>query len=158
MDHDIESFWADCCAARPELNPAGPYTVKTYGNTAELADRLLALICAGDKTGTFAVEWEFEADPETIPKEGDHVVVLDGRGAPGCLYRIDSVVKLPFNEITEAHVACEGPTMRALEPWQKMHWAYWTRVLDGTGHQPAEDMPVLIQNFTVLYPPVTADD
>ena len=46
----------------------------------------------------------------------------------------------------------------SMEPWKKMHWAYWTRVLDGTGHQPTENMPVLIQNFTVLYPTLPADD
>ena len=156
MHQDIDSFWAACCAARPELEADAPYTVKSYGNTPEMADRLLELIRAGEKTGTFAVEWEFEADPTTIPRAGDLVIVLDGSGTPGCLYRIDSVVGLPFNEITEAHIACEGRPMRALEPWRKVHWAYFTRVLEGTDHEPAEDMPVLIQNFTVLYPELTA--
>ena len=152
MDEELKAFWAQCCAARPDLDPAQTYSVKTYGNTAEMADLLLGLIRAGDKTGTFAVEWEFVDAPDAAPRAGDHVIVLDGNGDPGCLYRIDSVLKLPFNEITEQHIACEGPTMRVLEPWKKMHWAYWTRVLDGTPYAPAEDMPVLVQNFTVLYP------
>jgi uncharacterized protein YhfF len=152
MNAQIVQFWNTCCEALPDLAADTPYTVKTYGNTEEMADLLLALIRDGDKTGTFAVDWEFENQPETTPREGDHVIVVDGRGAPGCLYRIDSVQRLPFNQITEAHVACEGPTMRKLAPWKKMHWAYWTRVLDGTGHAPTEDMMVLVQNFSVLYP------
>jgi uncharacterized protein YhfF len=130
--------------------------VKTFGNSEEMADLLLSLIRNGDKTGTFATDWEFEAAPEKTPRQGDYVIVLDGRGAPGCLYRLDAVERLPFAEITEQHVACEGPSMRELEPWRKMHWAYWTRVLAGTGHEPTRDMMVLVQNFTVLYPVASA--
>lgn len=152
MNEQTQAFWETCCKALPELAADTAYTVKTYGNSEEMADLLLGLISAGDKTGTFAVEWEFEAEPEKTPRQGDHVIVLDGRGAPGCLYRIDSIETLPFNQITKAHVACEGPSMRELEPWKKMHWAYWTRVLEGTDHEPTEDMMVLVQNFTVLYP------
>ncbi len=152
MSAQIQAFWEQCCQALPQLSATTPYKVKTFGNTEQLADRLLALIKDGDKTGTFAVEWEFEAHPEDTPAQGDHVIVLDGRGEPGCLYRIDSIQTLPFSAITKAHVACEGPTMRELQAWREMHWAYWTRVLAGTGHQPAEDMPVIVQHFSVLYP------
>ena len=156
MNTQIQAFWAECRKALPEIPTDTPYTVKSYGNSEELADRLLALIKDGEKTGTFALAWEFESEPQTRPREGDHVIVVDGRGEPGCLYRIDSVETLPFNKITAGHVACEGPSMRQLEPWQKMHWAYWTSVLEGTGHAPAEDMTVLVQMFTVLYPAVTS--
>ena len=157
MNAQIQEFWEACCKALPDLSANTPYTIKTYGNTEEMADLLLSLIREGEKTGTFAVDWEFETAPETTPRQGDHVIVLDGRGAPGCLYRLDSVEKLPFNKITQQHVACEGPSMRELAPWRKMHWAYWTRVLDGTGHVPTEDMTVLVQNFRVLYPVASAN-
>ena len=156
VNDQIVKFWESCCHAHPELDPNTRYSVKSYGNTPELADLLLGLIRDGEKTGTFATEWEFEADPSSRPREGDHVVVVDGSGTPGCLYRIDTIQALPFNEITEEHVAGEGPSMRELEPWKKMHWAYWTRVLEGTGHEPTQDMTVLVQYFTVLQPDVTS--
>jgi len=156
MSDEIQAFWTQCRSAVPGIPEDTAYTVKTFGNTEELADRLLTLIKDGDKTGTFALEWEFEQAPEKTPRSGDHVIVLDGRGKPGCLYRIDTIEKLPFSQITAQHVACEGPTMRELEPWRKMHWAYWTRILKGTRYSPTQDMPVIVQWFSVLYPAVTA--
>lgn len=156
MSDQIEAFWTQCRNAVPGIPEHASYTVKTFGNTEELADRLLTLIKAGEKTGTFALEWEFEQTPERIPRAGDHVIVLDGRGEPGCVYRIDTTEELPFRQITAQHVACEGPTMRELEAWRKMHWAYWTRILEGTGHSPTQDMPVIVQHFTVLYTDASA--
>ena len=156
MSDPIRAFWDECRRARGDIPDDISPKVKKFGNSEELADRLLTLIAAGDKTGTFALEWEFERAPETRPRQGDFVIVLDGRGKPGCLYRIESIETLPFRDITAAHVACEGPTMRDLDAWRTMHWAYWTRILEGTDHAPTEDMTVIVQRFKVLYPEPTA--
>jgi uncharacterized protein YhfF len=152
MSRTIEQFWQECCRAIPGAAAAGRYKLRTFGASEEMARRLLDLIASGEKTGTFAVDWEYDGKPGERPMPGDYYVVTGFSGEPELLIRVTHTEVVPFIGIDQRHVQCEGRTLRQVEPWRKVHWDYWTKTLEKIGRKPAEDMPVLYQEFEVVYP------
>lgn len=149
----LEEFWAACVAAQPQATAGRSYRLRSFGRDPVLARRILDLIVAREKTGTFAVDWEFESRPADRPQPGDLYIVTDHEGQPGALIRITATEVLPYRAIDERHIACEGPALRSLGPWRELHWNFWRGVLMPLGREPAEDMPVLWQRFELLYAP-----
>ena len=52
----------------------------SFGDSPELADRLLALVLAGKKTATCGALRDFGQDGEPMPEVGRRDVVLNGAG------------------------------------------------------------------------------
>jgi len=154
----VEAFWQDCAAHIPGLTESTPYTVKVFGNNPEMAALLLKLVSSGQKTGTFFLAWEYEDTGKTLPASGDWVVVADTEGTPGCAYQITSIETVPFNQIEARHVQCEGPQLRELEAWSKLHWEFWSQQLANSSRTPEPTMPVLCMTFKCHYPPVATAD
>jgi len=152
MSELIETFWDKARAAVPALAGVTRYKLRGFGRDERLSRMVLDVIHRGEKTGTFAVDWEYEAQPDQRPTPGDHFIVVDHAGVPEMVIRITSTEIVPYNEISQRHVDHEGKVMRDLDAWRKLHWPYWTAVLGAMGREPAEDMPVLFQTFVRVYP------
>lgn len=147
----IEQFWLACREAVPGIPVDARYSAQRFGNDPALARRILELVAAGDKTGTFAVDWEFEHDPARRPHVGDYRIITDHAGTPGALVRINHVEVVPFEAIDEAWVQCEGPALRELELWRRVHREYWTPLVAGLGREATGDMPILCQRFELVH-------
>jgi uncharacterized protein YhfF len=147
----VAEFVAHARRARPN-DHIESYKVRTFGNSAAISNVILPLILSGEKTGTFALESEFEHAPTEVPRAGDHYVVTHFGGEPALLYRLTEVERVPFAQISHAHVQVEGPNARTVPVWRKIHWAYWGGILRAQGREPREDMPVLFQRFEVIFP------
>jgi uncharacterized protein YhfF len=152
MTESIEAFWQRCLAAVPSLASVPAYRTRTFGNDERFTRRLLDLIRAGEKTGTFSVDWEFDGRPGERPEPGDHYVVVDHAGQPELVIRVTATEVVPFREVAERHTRHEGKALRAPEAWRKVHWEYWSGTLATLGLRPAEDMPILFQQFELVYP------
>lgn len=148
----VEAFWQACCEALPEATEGRSYRTRRFGDDPGISKVILDMILAGKKTATFAVDWEFEDRPEDRPAPRDLYVVTDAAGVPEALIRITETEVVPFDEIGDRHVQCEGPALREVGPWRRLHWDYWSRTLAGIGRTPAPDMPILFQRFEKLYP------
>jgi uncharacterized protein YhfF len=123
-----------------------------FGDNPRLADELLELVLAGAKTATSSALAELERDGEPVPRRGDRSILLDGSGRPRALIRTTSVEVLPFGEVTEAQARAEGEDDRSLASWRREHERYFRRVLDGTGADFSDDLPVAFEHFELLYP------
>ena len=66
-DPAIERFLARVRAALPTLDLAR-VKVRTFGGSKAMADVIVPLIEQGEKTGTFALAWEFRNDPAAAPQ------------------------------------------------------------------------------------------
>lgn len=152
MSDPIGTFWEQARAAVPALAGVTRYKVRGFGRQEQLSRMVLNVIRNGEKTGTFAVDWEFDAQPGQRPVPGDHYIVVDHADVPEMVIRITATEIVPYNEIGQRHVDHEGKVMRDLEAWRKLHWPYWTAVLGALGREPAEDMPILFQEFVRVYP------
>ena len=128
------------------------------GESARMADDLLALVLAGVKTATClsAWSWEHESDVELSP--GMLSVILDGAENPRCILRTTSVTETAYRDVTADFARAEGEHSpldlddeSVLEHWREGHWAFYARTLPLIGRAPSEDMPVLCERFEVIY-------
>lgn len=151
---EIRDYWT---IARRSVNPndlgptgaaTDPPQVWAFGDSPELADELLDLVLAGDKTATTSAVASYGPD-ELLPAEGDLSVLLDGRGTPRALIKTTTVVRTRFLDVTEAFASAEGEGDRTLASWRSGHEAYFQREL---GDRYAANPEVLCETFVVLHP------
>ncbi|WP_416907248.1 MAG: ASCH domain-containing protein [Polymorphobacter sp.] len=93
-----------------------------FGDTAQMADELLALVRAGTKTATCwaAVHGQRAA-------VGMQAVITDSRGRPGAQIEITALECVPFLEVGAAHAHDEGAGDQSLAFWRAYHEAWFRR-------------------------------
>jgi uncharacterized protein YhfF len=148
----IEPFVAAARAALPGER-IDHYKVRTFGGSKAMSDIIVPLIETRQKTGTFALAAEFEANPARAPQVGDLYVVTHLDGTPALLYRITFVETVPFEGIDHDHVQVEGPKARDVGVWRDIHWDYFGAIMRSMGREPSMRMPIVFQRFEVLFPP-----
>ena len=113
----------------------------SFGNTPELADDLLRLVIAGQKTATCCA---FDA-ASPISAVGDRQIVLDGAGRRTCVIEITEVTITLFDQVTANFAYLEGEGDRSLQHWRTVHEAYFR--CEGKF---MPDMPLLCETFRVV--------
>jgi uncharacterized protein YhfF len=146
----VEGFWKSCeqQIGRPPAD--GFYRVRHFGRNQNTADRILELIRAGEKTVTFTSPWLYEGNRDTTPVVGGYTVVTTFAGKPGAVLRTTAVKTIPFNQVTEDDARYEGPSVRTVEAWRRVHWDFFTDALKDKNKAPTEDMPVTVERFEVV--------
>jgi uncharacterized protein YhfF len=148
---DAASAYARSCLAQHHLQRSEPFLrVRHFGDNAATASVILDLIRRGEKSVTFSTPALYAGERTRTPVVGDIVVITDFAGRPGAVVRTTSVRIVPFNEVTEDDSRYEGPPVRPLAAWRRVHWAYFTRELAPLGQQPSEILPVTIERFELL--------
>jgi uncharacterized protein YhfF len=128
-----------------------------FGDSAEMADELAALVMNGRKRATAAMVVEYEHDGEPVPRVGQHWVVHDGAGQPVCVIRDDEIVVGRLTDVLDPAFAWdEGEGDRTYEDWLEGHTRYWSRSLPRIGAEFSLDLPVVLERFSVVWPEVHA--
>jgi uncharacterized protein YhfF len=126
-----------------------PYTAWAFGSDAEMADSLGRLVRDGPKRATTSLLSSYLDEDEPLPKAGDLSVVLAGGGEPICVIRTTSVEVRPFGHVDERSAWTEGEGDRTLEYWRAAH----VRFFEGEGSPVADDTPVVLETFELLWSP-----
>jgi uncharacterized protein YhfF len=58
----------------------------------------------------------------------------------------------PFSQVTEEHAYKEGEFDRTLSSWRECHSEFFTTELKKIEREFTEDMPVVCEEFEVVYP------
>ncbi len=76
-------YWTEFITASGSV--AADYTVLAFGDTAAMADELVAFVLSGRKRATTSLLRDYATGVEPVPQAGDFVVVVvvDGGGRPG---------------------------------------------------------------------------
>jgi uncharacterized protein YhfF len=111
-----------------------------FGDSPELANKLLELVVKGIKTATCSTE-----DEPNTSTPGERWVVLDGRGEPRCVIESTEVAYRRFNEIDAAFAYDEGEGDRSLAYWRGAHRAYF-----GRHGRFSEDMTLMCERFRLV--------
>lgn len=123
-----------------------------FGNTPELASHLAALVAKGQKTATAGLLWAWEVENGGPPQEGQVYVIHDWEGVPVAVIENTHVQIVPFNRVEAEFARKEGEGDLSLVWWRSAHWHYFSDECRRLGRKPAEDMPIVCQQFRVLYP------
>ena len=112
----------------------------SFGDSAELADALLALVREGRKTATC---WAAAQMGPSVA--GERGIVLDGAGQPALLVETISCVATRYCDVGADFAALEGEGDLSLDYWRVAHRRYFTRA--GVF---AEDMDLWCETFRVV--------
>lgn len=99
----------------------------SFGDSPAMADELLALVIAGQKTATCGALRDFGPGKEPLPVVGRRDIVLNGKGDPAALVETVEVPYRRFYEVDEQFAFDEGEGRRTLEHWREMHRTYFER-------------------------------
>ncbi len=152
------AMWDAYARAHPEAVAACPeYTVERFGDSAALADELLAAVLSGTKRATSELVAAYRADGDDLPRIGSHWIACDGSGAPRIVIRSTALRIGPFASADAAFAFAEGEDDRTLESWRREHRRYWTRTAAARGAEWSEDDEIVFERFVVVWPPEHAD-
>ena len=154
MDNDrIRTYWENYLDTLPagSLVRDEQYLAEGWGDSAQMADELGALIADGIKTATCSALWEYEAEGEPLPETGVKTLVLDGQGNPLCIIETRKVEVKPYARVDALFACDEGEGDRSLEYWREAHWRFFSRTLPTIGKDPTVDMPRACERFRVIY-------
>ena len=117
------------------------------------ADELANLVMRGQKTATSSLYVWYERVEERLPQVSDYNVILNGRDEAVCIVETMKVSIVPFNEVTEEHAFKEGEENRSLESWRIAHHEFFSKELLEMGLHFHDEMPVVCEEFQVVYKP-----
>lgn len=154
-DPSVAALWRTYLERRGEdvATTTWTYLADSFGDSPAVADELCQLVLAGRKRATACSVAELEARGEPMPRVGDHLVVLDGRGVARCIVRTTKAVVRPFDEVPPSFAAREGEGDGSLEQWKHDHWATFTRVLAPFGLAPSPSMAIVCEEFELVFGP-----
>ncbi|MFD2177588.1 ASCH domain-containing protein [Veronia pacifica] len=113
------------------------------------------LILKGEKRASCSLEYWYRNMGELMPTAGHLQVVTNWEGQPVCIIEITSVSTCPFNKVTAEFAAKEGEGDKTLAWWQRAHWRFFSRECEELGIKPTENMPLVLEHFSVVYPKVS---
>jgi uncharacterized protein YhfF len=146
----IEAFWLDYQRAC-NVQVAG-FSATAFGHTRVLADELAALVQSGHKRAHATLERDFEVAGDELPRPGEHVVVLDGRGAPQAIVCVTHVERRHFNEIDDEFAFETGEGERTLAWWLVAHRQDFAERAEVEGFQVSERAVLILEYFELRWP------
>ena len=147
---EIEAFWLEyqrACGVQVE-----GFSATAYGHTRAVADELAALIASGDKRAHATLERDFEAEGDALPRPGEHIVVLDGRGTPQAIVRLRHVERRHFNEVDDEFAFECGEGDRTLAWWLTAYRQEFAERAEAQGFQVGERAVLILEYFDLVWP------
>ena len=121
--------------------------IAPFGDTPELAARLLHLIRTGKKWATCWARLYGEEPPEA----GSLTVITDWNGAAGCVLETVRAQALPFSQVTWELAQKEGENDR-LEDWRSEHVRFFSEESKREGYVFSEEREIIFEEFRVVWP------
>jgi uncharacterized protein YhfF len=137
---------------------ADRYDTVAFGNTAAMQDELADLVLHGPKRATTSAVSDYDPEGMKVPEAGDLCVVIDGSDAPVCVYRSTSVDVARFGDVDATFAWDEGEGDRTLADWREGHARWFTQQSAAEGWTFDDDTLVVLERFTVVWPPEVADE
>jgi len=129
------------------------YVVAAFGDSAALADELLALVLEGRKRATASLRRDYASRGEPLPQPGDLWVVLDGAGTPRCILRTTAVTIQPLAAVDASFAWDEGEGDRSRAWWLRAHRAYFARQAAREGFAFDDTIDTVFERFDLVWPP-----
>ena len=127
----------------------GKYDTWRFGTDAEA---LTGLVLEGKKTATCSPLVLFELKGESLPQPGEYSILLDSKSEAHCITRTTKVYTVPFSKVTAEQAAREGEGDLSLDYWRKVHRDFFSQLLKRFGLAFDEDLEVVFEEFTKVYP------
>ena len=115
-------------------------------DATELAD----LVVTGIKRATASLARDYGDGREPMPKPGDFVMMLDGKGRSRFSWRTTGITIKPLSEVDEAFAWDEGEGDRTRDWWLDAHHRYFGRQASREGFD--FDVLTVFERFEIVWP------
>ncbi|MDC7239969.1 MAG: GNAT family N-acetyltransferase [Spirochaetales bacterium] len=149
QDTIIKEYWSRFIQKNPEYREA-EYEAWSFGLTETLANRLLAYVRMGKKTGTSSA-LELYEEGEKVPEAGDLSIITHGNGLPGCIIRTEEIITKKFKDVTDEMARLEGEGDLSLKYWREVHEKFFRIEYRESGKEFSEEIPVIYEIFKVIF-------
>jgi uncharacterized protein YhfF len=148
----LDPFWHRAIASGA-IDPSTPLpsVVEPFGDSAELADELIALVVDGRKRATAGALADYEREAADLPVPGGLSIATDGRGRPRAVLQTTDVRIGPLSSVDDAFAWDEGEGDRTRRSWLEDHETFFRRYLPTIGVEFDGDMATVFERFDVLY-------
>lgn len=146
----IDTFWKAFLKETNRPETAKYLEVFHFELTEKWANELLNLVLIGQKKATASSLLAYELKGERLPEVGDLSIVTNWEGVPRCVIETIVVTILPFSDITYDICKREGED-DSLESWREGHIHYFKEEGKMLGYEFSDDMPVIFEDFKVVY-------
>ncbi|MGN0740997.1 MAG: ASCH domain-containing protein [Treponema sp.] len=146
----VDEFWQKFLKdsnKRPDLKYNGEFQL---GEGTENICELTALVLAGKKTAACSSLYSFDIDMMRRPEKNDYYIITDAGDNPVCVIRNTNVTVLSLNNVTWEMAVKEGDC-NSIEEWRENHIEFFREEADIMGYDFSEDMPVVFEEFEVIY-------
>jgi len=150
-DGAVAAFWAEFCRAA-SVPESTPYQAWYFGDSPELAHELVELVLHGPKRATAGAAWAVDLEPDLGAVPHGYSVVTERDGTPRCVIRTTQLERCALNQVDAQFAWDEGEGDRTLADWLDGHRRFFTRECAREGVPFADDMPVQLERFELLYP------
>jgi uncharacterized protein YhfF len=152
IPENVRPFWERFQAsigydARPLF-----YEAFHFDDNEQTANELGALVLSGQKRATAGLLWTNELTGKPLPTVGSLSVVTDWAGAPLCVIQPTHIEIVRFDAVSDSFAAREGEGDKTLRYWRDAHWRFFSRECVRLGREPTLHMPVVCEEFEVVYP------
>ncbi|MGH8778166.1 ASCH domain-containing protein [Paraburkholderia sp.] len=150
-----DAFWRDY-ALHAKVASAR-YDVVAFGDSPGMATELANLVTAGIKRATASLLRDYASTPDSLPKPGDHVVMVDGDGVPRAVWRTTEVTVKALVDVDERFAWDEGEGDRTRAWWLDAHRAFFSGQAADEGFAMHDGIETVFERFEVVWPLSIAD-
>lgn len=118
----------------------------------DASDTLAELVLQGIKTATASAYPLYELEGEPLPEAGEYSVILNSEDEAVCVIRTTKVYVEAFHAVSAEHAYKEGEGDRSLAYWRQVHEEFFIKCMTEAGLAFDENMPVVCEEFEVVYP------
>jgi len=151
-----QAMWRDF-ARHAGLGDAD-YQVVAFNDTPGMATELATLVVGGTKRATASLLRDYAEERSPLPAVGDFVVVVDGAGAPRCIWRTTEIAIKPLDAVDARFAWDEGEGDRTLAWWVAAHRRCFARQAERDGFVMHDAIVTVFERFVVVWPLDIADD
>jgi uncharacterized protein YhfF len=151
---EIEAFWQ---AFARRCGITADYQVVAFGDSPAMSTELAELVIAGTKRATASLARDYADGSLPMPAVGDLVVVVDGAGAPRCIWRTTEIEVKPLGAVDAQFAWDEGEGDRTLAWWLPAHRRYYARQAARDGFVIDDTITTVFERFAVVWPQEIAD-
>jgi uncharacterized protein YhfF len=152
---NTDAFWRAFAESRG--NAEGDHVVVAFGDSPAMATELSALVVKGRKRATCSLAQDYSNAPETLPKVGDLVVVVDGTGTPQCIWRTTDIEIKPLIAVDDQFAWDEGEGDRSRDWWLNAHRIYFRRQAVRCGFAFDDNIAAVFERFEIVWPLALVD-
>lgn len=128
-----------------------------FGLGETMETELAELVVAGIKRATATSVESLRHSDEHPARPGDHSVIYDGAQRARCIIRTESVHTASLSSVTDEFAWREGEGDRSRDYWLEAHRRFFRAEHDELGIPYSDDIPVVFEEFVVVWPPNLAD-